>query len=75
MAEFLYCWGPRIKGWPKDSPLRQLDRKGERCRIIARGAKNSIMVAGLFVLSSSKAAQWNRLLAYTVFELVQGRTE
>jgi hypothetical protein len=41
-AEYIYAWGPRMKGWR--GSLKQLDRKGERCRVIARGRMNSAMV-------------------------------
>jgi hypothetical protein len=37
---YRYCWGPRIK----NSRLKQLDRKGERCRVIVRGAMNSALI-------------------------------
>ncbi len=37
---YIYAWGPRfrIPGLPV------LDRKGQRCRLLARGAMNSAMV-------------------------------
>jgi len=42
--EYVYSWGPRLKQWPKSSPLLQLDRKGEHCRVLARGALNSALI-------------------------------
>lgn len=49
MTQYIYSWGPRIKKWPADSPLKQLDRKGEHCRVLAssprgKGDKNSALV-------------------------------
>jgi hypothetical protein len=41
---YRYVWGPRIKRWPKGSALKQLDRKGARCQVIARGAMNSALI-------------------------------
>lgn len=41
---YRYNWGPRIKGWPAESPLKQLDRKGQTCTVLARGAMNSALV-------------------------------
>lgn len=41
---YIYSWGPRIKNWPKDHPLKQLDRKGDRCKVIARGSMNSALI-------------------------------
>ena len=37
---YRYCWGPRfiVSGLPV------LDRKGQLCRVIARGAMNSALV-------------------------------
>lgn len=43
-ADYTYNWGPRIKKWPTGSPLQQLDRKGQDCTIVARGAMNSAMI-------------------------------
>jgi hypothetical protein len=40
----VYSWGPRLKNWPASSPLRQLDRKGAACRVLARGALNSALI-------------------------------
>lgn len=38
--EYIYAWGPRyhVPGLPV------LDRKGQRCRVLARGAMNSALV-------------------------------
>lgn len=44
MASYVYSWGPRIRPWPADSPLRQLDRKGQVCELLARGSMNSRLV-------------------------------
>jgi hypothetical protein len=33
----------RVWYW-KPSPMRPIDRKGQRCRIVARGERNSILV-------------------------------
>lgn len=41
---YIYAWGPRIRRWPATSPLKQLDRKGEPCEVLARGAMNSALV-------------------------------
>lgn len=41
---YRYAWGPRLKAWPASSPLRQLDRKGQECELIVRGAMNSCLV-------------------------------
>jgi hypothetical protein len=42
---YRYAWGPRWKGWPADSALKQLDRKGALCRVIARTkAMNSALI-------------------------------
>lgn len=38
----IYCWGPRWKRYR--GPLKQLDRKGQKCRLLARGKMNSAMV-------------------------------
>lgn len=40
---YIYSWGPRIKGWNLPE-FPQLDRKGERCRVLARGTMNSALV-------------------------------
>jgi hypothetical protein len=44
MQAYVYAWGPRWKNWPASSPLKQLDRKGRRCRVLARGSMNSALV-------------------------------
>lgn len=41
---YTYGWGPRWKAWPASSKLNQLDRKGEPCRVLARGAMNSALI-------------------------------
>ena len=41
---YIYSWGPRIRRWPAGSPLKQLDRKGELCEVLARGEMNSALV-------------------------------
>lgn len=41
---YIYAWGPRIKNWPTSSSLKQLDRKGQPCKLLARGAMNSALV-------------------------------
>lgn len=41
---YVYAWGPRLKKWPATSRLRQLDRKGQRCRVVCRGAMNSALI-------------------------------
>jgi hypothetical protein len=40
MTEYIYAWGPRftVPGLPV------LDRKGQRCTMIARGPMNSCLV-------------------------------
>lgn len=37
---YRYCWGPRFRF----GSLRVLDRKGQLCRVITRGAMNSALV-------------------------------
>lgn len=37
---YIYAWGPRFRC----PGLSVLDRKGQTCRVLARGAKNSAMV-------------------------------
>jgi hypothetical protein len=37
---YRYCWGPRFRV----PGLAVLDRKGELCKVIARGAMNSALV-------------------------------
>ena len=37
---YRYCWGPRFRC----GALPVLDRKGETCRVLARGAMNSALV-------------------------------
>jgi hypothetical protein len=44
MPTYVYAWGPRIKQWPTTSPLKQLNRKGQVCEILARGAMNSALI-------------------------------
>lgn len=46
MAEYdyTYSWGPRLKRWPASSPLKQLNRLGQPCRVLARGALNSALI-------------------------------
>ena len=43
-AGYVYSWGPRIKAWPAASRLKQLDRKGQPCTVLARGAMNSALI-------------------------------
>lgn len=38
MSEWDHIWF-----W-KFSPMRPIDRKGQRCRVVVRGAKNSVLV-------------------------------
>ena len=42
--EYVYSWGPRWKRWPASSPLKQLCRLGQPCRVLARGAMNSALI-------------------------------
>lgn len=46
MAEsfpYIWHWGPK-PDWDRGTPPRALDRKGQRCRVVARGRMNSALV-------------------------------
>jgi hypothetical protein len=44
-AAYPYVWfWHRKPGWDRGTPPRELDRKGQRCRVIARGAMNSALL-------------------------------
>lgn len=50
--ELIYFWKP--------TPMRPIDRKGQPCRILARGAKNSVLVEfedGFKVITSKYAVR------------------
>lgn len=54
MSEFPYVWF-----W-NPSPMRPLARKGQRCRIVVRGAKNSALIEfedGFKVVASRNAVR------------------
>lgn len=45
MTAFPYTWAWHPKpGWDRGTPPRTLDRKGQRCRVLARGRMNSALL-------------------------------
>lgn len=45
MTEYVWRWGQK-PGWNRGTPPRVFDRdrKGERCRVLARGRMNSALI-------------------------------
>lgn len=42
--EYVYAWGPRMRGFDAAHDRKWNERKGSRCKLIARGSMNSALV-------------------------------
>lgn len=40
---YIWAWNPKL-AWDRGTPPRTLDRKGQRCRVLARGRMNSALL-------------------------------